>query len=75
MSGWLSALFNILDPFCGPAGIFTWLGGSGLVSCGDTGWGDEIAFGVKVTISLALATLPVGLLIGFLIALAAQSQE
>lgn len=75
MSGWLSALFDTLDPFCGPVGIFTWFGGTGLISCGDTGWGDEIAFGVKVTISLALATLPVGLLIGFLIALAAQSQE
>jgi polar amino acid transport system permease protein len=75
MSGWLSALFDTLDPFCGPLGIFTWLAGDGLVSCGDAGWGDEIAFGVKVTISLALATLPVGLVIGFLIALAAQSQE
>ena len=75
MSGWLSALFDTLDPFCGPAGLFTWLGANTLVACGDAGWGDEIAFGVKVTISLALATLPVGLLIGFLIALAAQSQE
>jgi polar amino acid transport system permease protein len=75
MSGWLSALHDALDPFCGPLGLFTWLGGTGLMSCGATGWGDEIAFGVKVTITLALATLPVGLLIGFLIALAAQSQE
>jgi polar amino acid transport system permease protein len=75
MSGWLSALFNSLDPFCGPAGIFTWLGGTSLVACGDAGWGDEIAFGVKVTVTLALATLPVGLLLGFLIALAAQSEE
>jgi polar amino acid transport system permease protein len=75
MSGWLSALFDTLDPFCGPAGIFTWLAGDGLVACGDAGWGDEIAFGVKVTISLALATLPVGLIIGFMIALAAQSEE
>jgi len=50
MSGWLSALFNTLDPFCGPAGIFTWFGGTGLVSCGDSGWGGEIAFGGKVTI-------------------------
>ncbi len=75
MSGWLSALFDTLDPFCGPVGVFTWLGGNGLVSCGDRGWGDEIAFGVKVTITLALATLPVGIIIGFLIALAAQSEE
>ncbi|KQQ72707.1 ABC transporter permease [Rhizobium sp. Leaf321] len=75
MSGWLSALFDTLDPFCGPAGIFTWLGQGSLIACGDAGWGDEIAFGVKVTITLALATLPVGLIIGFLIALAAQSEE
>ncbi|MBD8662919.1 ABC transporter permease [Rhizobium sp. CFBP 8752] len=75
MSGWLSALFDTLDPFCGPAGIFTWLGQGSLIACGDAGWGDEIAFGVKVTITLALATLPVGLVIGFLIALAAQSEE
>jgi polar amino acid transport system permease protein len=46
-----------------------------LLSFGDQGWGDEIAIGVVTTISLALATLPVGLLIGFLIALAKQSRE
>ena len=51
MSGWLSALFDTLDPFCGPAGIFTWLGQGSLIACGDAGWGDEIAFGVKVTIT------------------------
>jgi polar amino acid transport system permease protein len=75
MSGWLSALFETLDPFCGPAGLFNWFGATSLLACGDAGWGDEIAFGVKVTISLALATLPIGLIIGFLIALAAQSEE
>ncbi len=75
MSGWFSALATALDPLCGPIGIFTLLGGDGLVSCGAGGWGDEIAFGVKVTITLALATLPVGLILGFLIALAAQSED
>jgi polar amino acid transport system permease protein len=45
------------------------------VSCGASGWGDEIAFGVKVTVTLAIATLPIGLLLGFLIALAAQSED
>ncbi|MGK9050795.1 ABC transporter permease [Neorhizobium petrolearium] len=75
MSGFFSALFTALDPLCGPVGLFTLIGSGTLVSCGETGWGDEIAFGVKVTISLALATLPVGLVIGFLIALAAQSEE
>ena len=75
MSGWFSALSTALDPLCGPVGIFSLIGRNTLVACGDAGWGDEIAFGVKVTIALALATLPVGLVIGFLIALAAQSQD
>lgn len=46
-----------------------------LLSFGDTGWGDEIASGVLVTVTLALATLPFGLIIGFLVALAKQSEE
>lgn len=66
---------HLFDPFCGPVGVFSFLDQSSIISCGPSGWGDEIAFGVKVTISLALATLPVGLIIGFLIALAAQSSE
>ncbi len=54
---------------------FSLFGSGSLVACGEAGWGDEIAFGVKVTITLALATAPVGLVIGFLIALAAQSED
>lgn len=46
-----------------------------LISFGDQGWGDEIAWGVLVTVSLALATLPLGLALGFFIALAKQSGE
>jgi len=46
-----------------------------LLSFGSEGWGDEIASGVFITVSLALATLPLGLAVGFLIALAKQSQE
>lgn len=46
-----------------------------LLSFGDQGWGDEIARGVLVTVSLALASLPFGLIIGFFVALAKQSQE
>ncbi len=46
-----------------------------LLSWGPQGWLDDIAYGVLVTISLALATLPVGLLIGFLVALAKNSSE
>lgn len=75
MSGFFSALFSALDPLCGPVGLFSLFGSGSLVACGDAGWGDEIAFGVKITIGLAVVTLPVGLAIGFLIALAAQSEE
>ena len=46
-----------------------------LLSFGPDGWGDQIASGVGVTIGLALATLPLGLVAGFLIALAKQSEE
>lgn len=46
-----------------------------LLSWGDQGWLDDIFGGVLVTVQLALATLPVGLLLGFLIALAKQSAE
>ncbi|MFD1694715.1 ABC transporter permease [Roseibium aestuarii] len=44
-----------------------------LLSFGDSGWADEIAKGVVVTITLGLATLPFGLALGFLIALAKRS--
>lgn len=46
-----------------------------LLSFGPDGWGDQIASGVLVTVSLAAATLPLGLLVGFLIALAKRSSE
>lgn len=46
-----------------------------LLAIGDTGWGDEIIAGLWITISLALATLPFGLLLGFLIALAKTSPD
>ena len=42
---------------------------------GDAGWGDEIATGLVVTASLAIATLPVGLAAGFLLAIAKRSGE
>jgi polar amino acid transport system permease protein len=64
-----------LGPFCGQIGIFSLFFSATLLACGDNGWGDEIASGVGVTISLALATLPLGLAIGFLVALAKQSRE
>jgi len=46
-----------------------------LLSFGPRGWSDDIAYGVFITVSLALATLPLGLVIGFLVALAKQSSE
>ncbi len=46
-----------------------------LISWGPQGWLDEIAYGVFITVSLALATLPLGLAIGFVVALAKQSSE
>ena len=36
------------------------------LSWGATGWGDELASGLLVTLSLALTTLPVGLALGLL---------
>ena len=47
----------------------------GLLSFGPDGWGDQIASGVLVTVSLALATLPFGLAVGFFLALGKQSEE
>ena len=46
-----------------------------LLAIGDTGWGDEILLGAWLTIRLALATLPVGLALGFLVALAKRSES
>ena len=46
-----------------------------LLGFGEGGWGAQIVSGIGVTVSLAVATLPVGLLLGFLVALAKQSGE
>lgn len=46
-----------------------------LLSWGPEGWLDDIAYGAFITVSLALATLPLGLLAGFFVALAKQSSE
>jgi len=46
-----------------------------LLSFGPGGWGDQIAAGALVTAGLAIATLPFGLLLGFLAALAKNSSE
>jgi hypothetical protein len=64
LGGQLYALVSLLDPFCGPVGILNLLPDGSLLSCGDTGWGDEVARGFFVTITLALCTLPIGLIIG-----------
>ena len=44
-----------------------------LLSWGDTGWLDEIALGVVVTVALALATAPLALALGFASSLARTS--
>ncbi len=46
-----------------------------LLGFGKAGYGDEIAMGMLVTTTLSLATLPFGLAVGFLVALAKQSGE
>lgn len=46
-----------------------------LFSFGDAGWGDELLRGFGVTVALALVTLPVGILLGFLIALASMAKN
>jgi polar amino acid transport system permease protein len=46
-----------------------------LLAWGDSGWGDELATGALVTLSLALATLPFGLALGLGIALASRSSN
>jgi len=44
-----------------------------LLSYGPTGWGDEMLKGAGITLALALATLPLGLVLGFALALARRS--
>lgn len=46
-----------------------------LLSFGSGGWGDEILAGTWLTVRLALATVPFGLVLGFLIALAKRSSN
>jgi polar amino acid transport system permease protein len=46
-----------------------------LVQWGPEGWGDELAYGTAITISLSLLTMPVGLVAGFFVALAKQSPD
>lgn len=45
-----------------------------LFSYGDVGWGDEIVRGLAITVQLAIATLPVGLVLGFAAAFASLSK-
>lgn len=44
-----------------------------LLAIGDTGWGDELLMGAGLTLLLALCTLPVGLVVGLLVAVAKNS--
>ncbi|WP_425523767.1 ABC transporter permease [Rhizobium setariae] len=69
----LHPVLKTIDPLCGPVGVFSLFFRGGLLSCGNEGWGDEIAQGFYVTASLAICTLPLGLIVGFFLALAKQS--
>lgn len=75
LGSFVAWLGHVFDPLCGPVGVFTWFANSTVLACGDTGWGDKIGDGLKITVAVSLATLPVGLFIGFMIALAQQSSE
>jgi polar amino acid transport system permease protein len=46
-----------------------------LLSFGDAGWGDELLLGALLTVALALAALPFGLLLGLGLALCKASEE
>ena len=46
-----------------------------LLRWGPDGWADELAYGAGVTISLSLATLPLGIVVGFFVSLAQQSRD
>ena len=46
----------------------------GLLKFGPDGWGDELALGALLTIELALAVLPLGIVLGFFIALGKDSK-
>lgn len=71
----VASILDTLDPFCGPAGLLNLIPESSLLSCGATGWGDEIANGFFITLCLSVGTLPVGLLLGFFIALGKLSES
>ena len=46
-----------------------------LLRWGPDGWADELAYGTGVTISLSLATLPLGIIVGFFVSLAKQARD
>ena len=45
------------------------------LSFGSKGWGDELLYGLFLTMRLFIVTLPIGLVLGFLIALAKRSDK
>jgi amine acid ABC transporter, permease protein, 3-TM region, His/Glu/Gln/Arg/opine family len=68
-------VLKTLDPLCGPAGIVRFIADGTLMACGNDGWGDEIIRGFYLTMALAVVTLPIGLALGFFVALAKQSES
>jgi len=47
----------------------------GYLSFGGSGWGNELLAGLWITVTLFISTLPLGLVLGFLIALAKRSKN
>ena len=47
----------------------------GLLAFGDAGWGDELLAGAGLTLALAVCTLPIGLTLGLVVALAKDSRS
>ena len=46
-----------------------------LLAFGESGWGDELFRGVLSTLALAIVTLPIGMVLGLLLAFAKASRE
>lgn len=58
-----------IDPLCGSVGALRILATGTSFACGDDGWGDELARGFYTTVALAVASLPIGLCLGLIVAL------
>ena len=55
LSSAVAWLASVIDPLCGPIGIFRLFGSGTLLACDNAGWGDEISYGFMITATLAIA--------------------